>query len=71
MHNTTRWLGILGVTLLASGALLFIKGFSALPLWITFLLGPLCWYLGFAVMIVWLFYRIFAVEEQPAAASPS
>ncbi len=65
-------LGALGLAMLVAGALMFLSGSTAMPLWIAWLVGPLCWYLGFAVMIAWLVYRLFvpakAEAEEPAEA---
>lgn len=63
-------LGITGLLLLAAGAGTFIGVYSVLPLWIVWLLGPLCWYLGFAVVISWMLCRLFgamAPETKPEA----
>jgi mono/diheme cytochrome c family protein len=65
-------LGITGLLLLVAGAGTFVGAYSVLPLWIVWLVGPLCWYLGFAVVISWMLCRFFAMpaakpeaEEQP------
>ena len=45
---------------------------SSMPLWAKWLVGPLCWYLGFALMLVWALFRAFRtqfhVEEEEEAA---
>ncbi len=56
-------LGITGLLLLVAGGGTFLGAYSVLPLWIVWLFGPLCWYLGFAVVISWLLWRLFM---QPA-----
>lgn len=66
-------LGITGLLLLVAGGLTFVGAYSVLPLWIVWLVGPLCWYLGFAVVISWMLCRLFGAlpaakpepEEQP------
>jgi hypothetical protein len=57
-------LGIVGFGMLLVGALTFLSGSSAVPMWVAWLVGPLLWYLGFAVIIAWMVYRLFV----PAAA---
>jgi cytochrome c6 len=67
------WLGITGLLMLLAGAGTFVGAYSVLPLWIVWLLGPLCWYLGFAMVISWLLCRLLNLapaarpepEEQP------
>lgn len=66
-------LGIAGLLLLLAGAGTFVGAYSVLPLWIVWLVGPLCWYLGFAVVISWMLCRLLGAlpaakpveEEQP------
>jgi hypothetical protein len=69
-------LAILGLVMVGwGGALFFIK--SPLPLWTTWLVGPMMWYLGFAFLVVWGLHRMFGLAalpeqvEQPEAASQS
>jgi mono/diheme cytochrome c family protein len=52
-------LGITGLLMLVAGAGTFVGAYSVLPLWIVWLVGPLCWYLGFAVVISWMLCRLF------------
>jgi hypothetical protein len=59
-------LGMAGVVMLLTGAVTFMGQSSFVPLWIAWTVGPLLWYLGFAVAIVWGFCRFFgyaAAEE--------
>ena len=60
-------LGMAGVVMLLSGAVIFMGQDSFVPLWIAWTVGPLLWYLGFAIAIVWGFCRFFgqsvAAEE--------
>ena len=71
-------LGISGVALLMGGVAMFMSEGSSLPLWITWTVGPLCWYLGFAVMLVWGYQQFFGQaapektpEPKPAQAAPA
>ncbi len=65
-------LAFLGLFLLFAGAGTFLSKYEFLPLWVVWLVGPLLWYLGFAVLISWLLWRLFvpaagaAREEQEA-----
>ena len=59
-------LGMAGVVMLLTGAVTFMGQGSLVPLWVAWTVGPLLWYLGFAVAIVWGFCRFFvsAVAEE-------
>jgi len=59
------WLGITGLLMLFAGAGTFVGAYSVLPLWIVWLVGPLCWYLGFAMVISWMVCRVLKLV--PAA----
>ncbi|MFB3915306.1 MAG: hypothetical protein ACE14M_01145 [Terriglobales bacterium] len=66
-------IGIAGVMLTALGAAFLMTAQSTMPLWAKWLVGPLCWYLGFALMLVWALFRAFgpkirAEEEEEAPA---
>ncbi len=68
--------GLLGVVMTALGAAFFMTSQTALPLWAKWLVGPLCWYLGFALMLVWALMRCFRSQlrvtneaEEPATKS--
>lgn len=66
-------LGITGVVMLVGGATTFLSDDHVLPLWVAWIVGPLLWYLGFAVMIVWLCSRFFltpAEEEDAIEVAP-
>ena len=68
-------LAFLGLFLLFAGAGTFLSKYSFLPLWVVWLVGPLLWYLGFAVLISWLLWRLFvpavqAQEQEEAQAQP-
>lgn len=60
-------LGITGVALLMGGLAMFLSEGQSLPLWITWIVGPLFWYLGFAVMLVWGYQQFFAQAAQENA----
>ncbi|MGZ4819162.1 MAG: c-type cytochrome [Terriglobales bacterium] len=65
-------LGAIGVLFLIAGAGTFLNSYSTMPLWVVWLVGPLLWYLGFAILISWLLWRLFvpapeAQQEQEEA----
>jgi mono/diheme cytochrome c family protein len=71
-------LAFIGLFLLFAGAGTFLTKYAFLPLWVVWLVGPLLWYLGFAVLISWMLWRLFVPgrdaeqeeeETQPARAS--
>ena len=66
-------LGITGVAMLLGGLVMFLSEGSYLPLWVTWIVGPLLWYLGFAVMLVWGYQQFFgqAVQEKAPEPTPS
>lgn len=57
-------LAFVGLFLLFAGAGTFLGKYSALPLWVVWLVGPLLWYLGFAVLISWMLWRLFVPAPQ-------
>ena len=59
-------LGVTGLVLLLAGATTFLTDDSFLPLWITWIVGPLFWYLGFAVSLVWGYHYFFAQTSETA-----
>ena len=71
-------LAFLGLFLLFVGAGTFLNKYTTLPLWVVWLVGPLLWYLGFAVLISWMLWRLFVPapgaarqeEQEEAEAQP-
>lgn len=62
-------IAFLGLFLLFAGAGTFLNKYTTLPMWVVWLVGPLLWYLGFAVLISWMLWRLFvppagAVQEE-------
>jgi len=57
-------LAFVGLFLLFAGAGTFLGKYNALPLWVVWLVGPLLWYLGFAVLISWMLWRLFVPAPQ-------
>jgi hypothetical protein len=55
------------------GGFLLFHGADALPLWLVWTLGPLCWYLGGAAMLVtgsMTTYHYVAARSMKKAAAP-
>jgi hypothetical protein len=55
------WMGVAGMAMLLIGAVVFLGNNSYVPLWVAWTVGPLFWYLGFAVTLVWGFCRMFGL----------
>jgi len=51
---------IAGLLMLGSGAYLLFGDPASLPLWFIWTVGPLLWYLGFALSLVGVMLRLFA-----------
>lgn len=50
---------LVGLVMVASGAFLIFANPQALPMWFTWLAGPLLWYLGIAISISGIAYAFF------------
>lgn len=61
-------LGMAGLLMLLTGAVIFMGQDSWVPLWMAWTVGPLFWYLGFAIAIVWGFCRFFGYAAEEANA---
>lgn len=69
------WSGMVGFLMLMVGAKLFFNtNAEVLPLWVSWLVGPLLWYGGFLFICYWFLCRIFAskpdvsIEKQTSSA---
>ena len=62
-------MGMTSVLMLLGGAVTFMGQDSFVPLWVAWTVGPLLWYLGFAVTAVWGLYRAFSVAADAEAES--
>ncbi len=64
--------GMAGTVLLLTGAITFMGQGSLVPLWVAWTVGPLLWYLGFAMAVVWGFCRFFVrpVEAEEHETTP-
>jgi hypothetical protein len=45
------------------GAATFLTAQQSLPVWAKWLFGPMLWYFGFALLVVWGLYRIFGIGK--------
>jgi hypothetical protein len=55
--------GIAGAAAVATGMLLFKSGADYVPAWIAWLVAPLLWYIGFAVLVVWAAVRMLPMAR--------
>lgn len=70
MLRRSDLLGIIGFTMMAAGAVLFLAvREDALPLY--WLLGTTAWFLGFGVFLGWMFWRAGSFAERPAIPHPT
>ncbi len=58
------FLCLAGVAMILVGAWFIYTGQYAPPLWVTWIVGPILWYLGVAMTVVWVCWRLF--REKPA-----
>ena len=63
--------GLAGVTMLLFGAWLIFARRYPPPLWITWIVGPTLWYVGFATTVVWLLWRAFRLKPYAAGKQSS
>jgi hypothetical protein len=76
MRPTDR-IAILGLMLSALGAAVFMTGTASMPLLATWLIGPLLWFFGFAMMVAWAALRMLrgegfvAQEKEAPEAKPA
>jgi len=65
----TKTMFVIGAVICGWGAFLVYHGMDALPTWLVWTMGPLCWYLGGVVMLAaaWKFFtRIKKTAVKPA-----
>ncbi len=51
--------GAAGLVMLLCGAWFIFRGQSSPPLWLTWIIGPMLWYVGGATTVIWLLCRVF------------
>lgn len=62
-------LGFTAVAMLFGGLVTFISEDHYLPLWAAWIVGPLLWYFGFAVALVWGYRRFLDAPREEKAES--
>ncbi len=63
-----NWLGFIGLLVLLAGAVIFRSRGELMPWWLSWILGPLLWYLGGGLAIGSLIYRMYSRAEEEEAA---
>ena len=69
----SRSLLLIGTAICTCGGLLIFPRHSVLPLWIVWILGPLCWYLGASAMFIGATGSVYAYLKSrrvPVPAEP-
>ena len=67
MKRKANWLGLIGLVVLIAGAVIFRSRGALIPWWLSWILGPLLWYVGGGLAIASLIQRMFSPakpEEQ-------
>ncbi len=71
---------VAGLVAVVIGMLLFKSGAEVVPAWIAWLVAPLLWYVGFAMLVGWAFARMLSIarhtqrareERKEAAGEPA
>ena len=55
-------IGLAGIAMLLIGAWFIYSGQYTPPLWVTWIIGPTLWYMGVAITVVWLCWRLFGTK---------
>ena len=64
MKRRFNWLGISGLALLLLGAVIFRSRGALVPWYLSWILGPLLWYVGGGLAIASLIQRMFSSSEK-------
>ena len=68
MKRTPNWLGLTGLGLLLLGAGIFRSRGSLVPWYLSWILGPLLWYVGGGLAIASLIQRMFSSSARRETA---
>ena len=64
------WLALSGLLMLVVGGLMMFSNSEALPLWATWFIGPLLWYLGFGIALGGFAAHFFMAPKQREETMP-
>lgn len=67
MKNRANWVGVTGLVILIAGAVIFRSRGALIPWWLSWILGPLLWYVGGGMAIASLIQRMFSGGGQAPA----
>ncbi len=70
MKRRFNWLGISGLALLLLGAAIFRSRGALVPWYLSWILGPLLWYVGGGLAIASLIQRMFSSAKSETVAVP-
>lgn len=70
MKRRFNWLGISGLALLLLGAVIFRSRGALVPWYLSWILGPLLWYVGGGLAIASLIQRMFSSNRSETVAVP-
>ena len=70
MKRRFNWLGISGLALLLLGAAIFRSRGALVPWYLSWILGPLLWYVGGGLAIASLIQRMFSAAKSETVALP-
>ncbi len=56
--RTNSAIAVAGLLAIGVGMIIFRMGFQFVPAWIAWLVAPLLWYAGFAMLVGWAFVRM-------------
>lgn len=66
-----RSLLLIGAAVCTCGGLLIFPRHAVLPLWIVWVLGPLCWYLGASAMFIGAAGSVYSYLKSRRAETPA
>src|SRR5215471_7052808 len=69
MKRKANWLGLTGLVVLIAGAVIFRSRGELIPWWLSWILGPLLWYVGGGMAIASLIQRMFS-PDKPEERAP-
>lgn len=70
MKRRFNWLGISGLALLLLGAVIFRSRGALVPWYLSWILGPLLWYVGGGLAIASLIQRMFSASKSETVGVP-